>query len=97
MHDQTNRPAFDGLASPTAAEDARDQRIVLTHVLALHPTSLIVPHLVSEVGAGIEEFDGGDGIERAVVDLTGVGLLQCPGGLVAPSHAAIRFDELLGG
>ena len=96
MHDQT-RGAGDEDASPTADRDARDQRIVLTHVLALHPTYLIVPHLVREIAAGCEEFTESDSLERAVRDLTVVGLLQCPGGLVMPTHAALRFDELLGG
>lgn len=95
MQDQTNGATLDGLTSPSAAQDVRDQRIVLTHVLALHPTHLVVAHLVREIAAGVPEFEEGDGIERAVCDLTDIGLLQCPGGLVIPTHAALRFDELL--
>jgi hypothetical protein len=82
-------------ASPNQADDLRDQRIVLTHVLALHPSNLTVPDLVREISAGSADFARGDKIERAVRDLTGVGLLNCPGGLVTPSHAAVRFDALL--
>ncbi len=37
---------------PTAAEDIRDQGIVLIHVLAVHPSHLIVPELVREITAG---------------------------------------------
>lgn len=81
---------------PNHAEDLGDQRVVLTHVLFLHPTHLIVPELVREISAGAEGFSEGDALERAVLDLTGVGLLNCPGGLVVPSHAAIRFNQLLG-
>jgi len=81
----------------TQAEDERDQAAVLTHVLALHPAQLTIPDLVREVMAGAAEFEGGDRIERAIRDLTGAGLLHCPGGLVVPSRAALRFDELLGG
>lgn len=81
---------------PTAAEDIRDQGIVLIHVLAVHPTNLIVPELVREITAGASEFAESDRMERAVRDLTGLGLLRCPGGVVMPTRAAIRFNELLG-
>lgn len=37
-----------GNSSPTSAEDARDQGVVLTHVLLLHPTHLKLPDLVLE-------------------------------------------------
>ena len=92
-----SRGANDRDASPTAAQDARDQRVVLIHVLALHPTNLILPQLVQEIAGGSKDFAEVDNIERAVRDLTGVGLLQCAGGLVMPTHAALRFNELLGG
>jgi len=82
---------------PTAAEDIRDQGIVLIHVLAVHPSHLIVPELVREITAGASDFAEDDRMERAVRDLTGLGLLHCPGGVVMPTRAAIRFNELLGG
>lgn len=91
------RRADDQAVPDTVAEDDRDQAAVLTHVLMLHPTHLTLPDLAREIGAGTTEFDAGDRTERAVRDLTGVGLLYCTGGLVLPTHAAIRFDELLGG
>ena len=92
-----SRGAGDEEASPTAAQDARDQRVVPTHVLALHPTHLILPQLVQAIAGGSEDFAEGDNIERAVRDLTGVGLLHRPGGLVMPTPAALRFNEVLGG
>jgi hypothetical protein len=82
---------------PTAAEDIRDQGVVLIHVLAVHPSHLIVPELVREITAGASEFAEDDRMERAVRDLTGLGLLRCPGGVVMPTRAALRFNELLGG
>jgi hypothetical protein len=96
MQDQPSG-ASDDAASPTAAQDLRDQGVVLTHVLAVHPTHLIVPELVREVTAGASDFAEDDRMERAVRDLTGLGLLHCPGGVVVPTRAAIRFNELLGG
>ena len=91
------RGAGDEAVCSTHAEDERDQAAVLTQVLALHPAQLTIPDLVREVTAGAAEFEGGDRIERAIRDVTGAGLLHCPGGLVVPSRAALRFDQLLGG
>jgi hypothetical protein len=89
--------AGDENVPPTAAEDIRDQGIVLIHVLAVHPTHLIVPELVREITSGRTDFAEDDRMERAIRDLTGLGLLHCPGGVVVPSRSAIRFNELLGG
>lgn len=91
------RGASDQAARTTQAEDDRDQAAILTHVLMLHPTHLTQLDLTREVGAGAQEFERGDRIERAVRDLVAVGLLHCVGGLVLPTRAAIRFDQLLGG
>lgn len=81
MHDQPSG-AGDENASPTARQDIRDQGIVLVHVLAVHPSHLILPELVREITAGASEFAEDDRMERAVRDLTGLGLLHCPGGVV---------------
>lgn len=83
--------------SPTHKQDIRDQGVVLMHVLALHPTNLIVPDLVRELTNGSDEFAEGDNVERAIRDLTGVGLLHCPGGMVVPTRAALRFVQILNG
>jgi hypothetical protein len=72
----------------------KDQGVVITHVLALHPTHLTVPDLVRELGSGSEDFAESDNLERAIRDLTGVGLLDCPGGVVAPTPAALHADRL---
>jgi DNA-binding XRE family transcriptional regulator len=62
-------------------EYARFENLITEiHVLAVHPTHLIIPELVREITAGAAEFSEGDGMERAVRDLTGLGLLHCPGG-----------------
>jgi hypothetical protein len=95
MQDQPSGADCEG-APPTEAQDLRDQEVVLTHVLVAHPSHLIVPELVREITAGASDFVEDDRIERAVRDLTGLGLLHCPGGVVMPTRAAIRFNELLG-
>jgi len=96
MQDQPSDAGLDS-APPTARQDLKDQAVVLTHVLAVQPAQLIVPELVREIGAGVAEFAEDDRMERAVRDLTGLGLLRCPGGIVMPTRAAVRFNELLGG
>ncbi len=92
MQEQANgaRPA-----RSNHAQDLKDQGVVLTHVLALHPTHLIVPDLVRELANGSEDFAENDNAERAIRDLTGVRLLDCAGGLVSPTRAALRFVEIL--
>ena len=98
MHDQPNRAdAPAGSSSPIASDPDAAERVALTHVLILHPTHLTIPELVREITAGSEDFTEGDAIDCAVRDLSGAGLLHCPGGVVMPTRAALRFDALLGG
>lgn len=81
-------------ASPNETDDRKAQRIVLIHVLAIHPMYLRIPELVRSITAGSEEFAETDAIERAIRDLTGVGLLDCPGGVVMATSAALHADCL---
>jgi hypothetical protein len=94
MRDQPS-DAGDRDVPPTEAQDIRDQGVVLIHVLTRHPTLLMVPELVREITAGSEEFAEGDNVERAIRDLTCFGLLHCPGGMVVPTPAALRFLKIL--
>ena len=87
--------AGDEHVPPTEAQDIRDQGVVLIHVLHRHPTLLTIPDLVREVTSGSDDFAESDALERAVRDLTGVGLLHCPNGLAMPSPAALRFLKIL--
>lgn len=91
MHDQPNEAGD----PPTAAQDLKDQGVTLMHVLHRHPTLLTIPDLVREITSGSDEFGERDNVERAVRDLTGVGLLHCPNGLAVPSPAALRFLAIL--
>lgn len=50
MQDQPSDAGLD-FVPPTAAQDLRDQAVVLTHVLAVQPAQLIVPELVREINA----------------------------------------------
>ena len=87
--------AGDKNVPPTEAQDIRDQGVVLIHVLSRHPTLLTIPDLVREITSGSEDFAEGDNLERAVRDLTGVGLLHCPSGLAVLSPAALRFLKII--
>lgn len=78
----------------TSEEDLACEAAVLQLVLALHPTPLCFADLVRELGG--ESFGQRDGIERAVRDLVGSGLLHRSEALVLPSRAALRFEELCG-
>ena len=91
MHHDPN----EGGPSP-ANEDARDQRAVLTRVLALHPTHLTLPELAREVCQDPDSFEEGDAVARAVRDLAVSGLLRMNGAVVMPTRAAVHFDSLSG-
>lgn len=82
--------------SPTPAdEDAATESAVLHHLLALHPIQITVNELAREIDDHPEDFARRDAIERAIRDLAGVGLLHRHDSFVVPTHAALRFNELL--
>jgi len=78
----------------TAEEDDMFQHGVLGHVLAVHPAQLTLPELIREMVNGEIDFRHRDGIERAVRDLAGVGLLHREGDSIRPTRAALRFNHL---
>lgn len=81
-------------ATTTAEQDDRDQRAVLMQVLFICPETIALRELVREVTSASPDPAERDGIERAVRDLTGVGLLRLHGDLVMPTRAAAKFYEL---
>jgi hypothetical protein len=92
MHNEDIRP---GTSTP-AQEDEIMERSVLTQVLLLHPAQLTILELSLRVESDLRERDQ-DAVERAVRELARDGLLTCDCRRLAPSRAAVRFDELLGG
>jgi hypothetical protein len=99
MHDQRNRPARN--ACDPEREDREDQESVLHTVLLLHPVQVSVSELITELARDPSEFAERDRVERAVRDLSGVGLLHRhaylnrPDALVVPTRAAIHAHRLL--
>jgi hypothetical protein len=82
MHDQPSPRS-------TEREDERTQSAVLSLVLNEHPAQLTLCEVAHEIAV-----DEGDGPERAIRDLVGVGLLRCEGASVLPTRAALHFDRL---
>jgi hypothetical protein len=92
MHDEDIRRR----SLAPAREDEIVERSVLTEVLVLHPAQLTVLELALRVEIGQQGCDQ-DAVERAVRELARDGLITCDCRRLAPSRAAVRFDELLGG
>lgn len=78
----------------TWAEDEGVESVVLQQLLDLHPTRLTIAELRRELGDD-RDFAERDAVERAVRELVAVGLLHRGEEFVAPTRAALRFNELL--
>jgi len=79
----------------TWAEDEDVESAVLRQLLDLHPARLTLEELAREFGARRSDFAERDAVERAVRDLAAAGLLHRGQEFVAPTRAALRFNELL--
>ena len=91
MHDEDIRRR----SLAPAQEDEIMERSILTQVLVLHPAQLTILELALRVESDREA--GKDAVERAVRELSRDGLITCDCRRIAPSRAALRFEELLGG
>ena len=80
-------------AGTPAAEDLKDERAILAHVVESYPETLRLSDLILEFG-GSEDFRKRDGVERAVRELVKGGLIfRCESG-VLPTRTALRAYEL---
>jgi hypothetical protein len=79
----------------TLAEDESVESAVLRQLLELHPTRLTLAELTRELGGDHGGFAERDAVERAVRDLSAVGLLHRGEDFVEPTRAALRFSDLL--
>lgn len=86
--------AEDAEGRTTREEDDRVEAAVLAHLLDLHPTLLTAEEVVREIAGEEADFAARDAVERALRDLTAAGLLHREHGMVAPTRAALRFNEL---
>lgn len=94
MHDQP-KGVGDEDAPPTAAQDTQAEYVVLTFLLDEHPTQLTIPEVSQALNAVPDSFTTFDAVERAVVELVGVGLLHCRDGFVLPTRVALYSARLL--
>jgi hypothetical protein len=81
-------------ATSTADRDDRDQAAVLREVLNIYPEVLTLEELDRELTFASDAFSDHDRIERAVRDLTRMGLLHQVGPLVLPTRTATAFNRL---
>lgn len=85
----------------TLAEDEGVESAELRQLLELHPTRLTLAELIREIAGGDRgggrggDFAERDAVERAVRDLSAVGLLHRGEDFVEPTRAALRFSDLL--
>ena len=80
-----------------AGEDTRIEAAVMQRLLDLHPTRVTVDELVRDIAGEDADFGARDGIERALRELAGAGLLhRADGDFVTPTRAAVHYGELLG-
>lgn len=90
MHDQRKA------VRDNSAEDRKDERAVLGHIVETYPVTLRLSDLIRELAAS-EDFADQDRIERAVNSLVAVGLLFKMEGAVLPTrqtaHAYQLFSE----
>ncbi len=91
--------ASEGRAITTWEEDEREQWAALYRVLEHHPEALSRDELARELTGGSRSLSEIDGVQRAVGELVGAGLLHPPGAdeLIRPTRAAVRYFELSGG
>jgi len=86
---------MDEIRAP-AEDDSAFEAAILMQLLTLQPARLSFEELLREVATDPDDFGERDSVGRAVRDLAAAGLLRRDGGLLEPSRAARRFDELLG-
>jgi hypothetical protein len=77
-----------GISAPAEEDDVYEQA-VLRHVLIAQPTVLRLCDLTREVRPELGDADPKDAVERAVRELTKVGLLHLQGKCVLPTPAAV--------
>ena len=82
-----------GRQPPTHEEDLL-QQAVLAILLDAHPAQRSTDEIVRELIDGPEELGARDGIDNAIRDLVGAGLLHRHGPFVFATHAAVRLNEL---
>jgi hypothetical protein len=66
--------------------------VVLRHILSWHPTILRTRDLIREISPDPREFAHRDKVNRAVRELTKIGLLHSQGECVLPTPSAVYLQ-----
>jgi hypothetical protein len=84
--------------SPTNEnEDARLESALLQRLLDLHPARVTTDELIRDLTGDEPDFATRDGIDRAIRELAGAGIIhRSDDGFVSPTRAAVRLGELFG-
>ena len=75
-------------------KQAQIERAVLDEIIALHPDHLTVAELVTKMRAG-EDWCEEEHLRHGVRELCRSGLARAIGEVIAPTHAALHFSQLL--
>jgi len=81
-------------AALPAAEDMKEERAILVHVIETFPETLRLSDLIREMG-GTDDFRKRDSVERAVRELVKGGMFFRCETAVIPTRTALRSYELL--
>jgi hypothetical protein len=81
-------------SADNAGEDQQTERVVLTHVIEVHPVTLRLSDLIRELGDP-DDFAKRDSVERAVRELVKGGLLFKCEGAVLPTRQALYLWQTL--
>jgi hypothetical protein len=81
-------------SADNAGEDQQVERVVLTHVIEVHPATLRLSDLIREL-SDPDDFAQRDGVERAVRELVKGGLLFKCEGAVLPTRQALYLWQTL--
>lgn len=92
---QVNRNGGHPHARQNHTQNIRDQAVVLTFALTLNPRHLTIPDLARTLNREPNGFKRPDAVERAVLDLVSVGLVEIDSGKAQPTAAALRFIEII--
>lgn len=96
MADEKSTGAL-GFQATTGDQDDGDQASVLREILFIYPEPITGEELIREKTIGSSEFAERDRIERAIRDLTAIGLLhRRDDDLLIPTRAAVRAYVLFG-
>jgi hypothetical protein len=90
-----DRPPDEDDRVDLAADDGWTQGTCLSYVIAQHPVQVSEEELIRAMADDPEDFAQRDAVRRAVRTLYQAGLLLRGGDTIAPSRAALLFNQIV--